>query len=269
MSFRQPTALTIAGTDPTGGAGIQADIKTMLANGVYAMSVITAVIAQNTCGVFGLCNLSEELIRKQIDAIFTDIPPDAVKIGMIGKLSQARGIAEALRHYKARNIVLDPVLGASVGGRFMDEPTIREIKRELFSLSSLITPNIPETEALTGKTILSQKDMEKAAALLSEEYGCAVLIKGGHRRQDTDDLLYDKGLFIWFRGKRIDNPNTHGSGCTLSSAITSNLAKGKTLAESVEQAKAYLRHAIEKRLDLGQGNGPIDHGSSLSGQFIQ
>lgn len=267
MSSQVPSALTIAGTDPSGGAGIQADIKTLFANGVYGTSVITAVIAQNTQAVFDILNIPPDLIKKQLEAVFSDIPPLSVKIGMVGEMLQIRTIAETLRRYRAKNIVVDPVMGSSSGRRFMTEQTMQEIKKELFPLATLITPNIPEAAAFTGIKILSQKDMEKAAALLARKYGCAVLIKGGHRCSDADDLFYLKDHPFWLRSERIENPNTHGTGCTLSSAIAANLAKGRNLHQSVSLAKAYIYDAIFARLDLGQKNGPIDHAVSLTGKY--
>lgn len=262
------TAVTIAGSDPSGGAGIQADIKTMLANGVYAMSVLTALTAQNTKGVSGIFTLSTDFIKAQMDAVFTDIPPDAVKIGMVSEEGCISCIAERLRYYESKNVVVDPVMIATSGAKLIEDTASAAMKKELFPLAALITPNIPEAEALTALSINCHADMEKAAALLHEEHGSAVFLKGGHRLTDSDDLFYDGNKFIWLRGEHIDNPNTHGTGCTLSSAIAANLAKGKNLHQSVTLAKAYVYDAIAAKLNLGEKNGPIDHASSLKGEYM-
>lgn len=258
------TALTIAGSDSSGGAGIQADIKTMMANGVYAMSAVTALTAQNTIGVTGIMEVPPEFLQMQLDAVFTDIYPDAVKIGMVPGTALIRCIVEALQKYQAKNVVIDPVMVASSGARLMDEGALAVIKDELFPLAALLTPNIPEAEIICGRKIADAPDMERAAELIGREYGCAVLVKGGHQQQDANDLLWEDGEFRWFYGKRIDNPNTHGTGCTLSSAIASNLAKGETLEISVRKAKDYLSGTLAAMLDLGRGSGPMDHGFALS-----
>lgn len=262
------TALTIAGSDSSGGAGIQADIKTMLSNGVYAMSAITALTAQNTTGVTGIMEVTPEFLAEQIDAIFTDIYPDAVKIGMVASSPLIRIIAEKLKEYGAKNIVVDPVMVATSGSRLISEEAISTLKECLLPMASVLTPNIPETEVLSGMPVRSEGDMISAAKRISENYHCAVLCKGGHQLSDANDLLYRDGSFQWFYGKRIDNPNTHGTGCTLSSAIASNLAKGFDLDTSVERAKAYISDALGAMLDLGKGSGPMDHGFDLSGKYI-
>ena len=253
------TVLTIAGSDCSGGAGIQADIKTMLANGVYAMSAITALTAQNTTGVTGIMEVTPQFLGEQLDNIFTDIPPDAVKIGMLSSGEIMKAAAGKLREYRARHVVLDPVMVSTSGSRLMKEDAELILQEGLFPLAELITPNIPEAEVLTGRKIRSAADMEQAAAFLYERWHCAVLCKGGHRINDADDLLYADGAARWIRGERIDNPNTHGTGCTLSSAIACNLAKGYGLYEAVEKAKRYLSHALSARLDLGKGVGPMNH----------
>ena len=253
------TALTIAGSDSSGGAGIQADIKTMIMNGVYAMSAITALTAQNTTGVTGIMESTPEFLAKQIDAVFDDIRPDAVKIGMVASSELIRTIADRLRAYDADNIVVDPVMVSTSGARLIDEDAVAVLKSELLPLATLATPNIPEAEVLADMKITSADDMVKAAEKINRAYGCAVLCKGGHSLNDANDLLYTDGHAVWFNGTRIDNPNTHGTGCTLSSAIASNLAKGYTLSESVERAKDYISRSLASLLDLGKGSGPINH----------
>ena len=255
--------LTIAGSDSSGGAGIQADIKTMLVNGVYAMSAVTALTAQNTTGVEAIMEVSPDFLEKQLDAVFTDIFPCAVKIGMVSSAELIEVIAERLSRYKAENIVVDPVMVSSTGTTFMDDEAIRVIKEKLFPLAALITPNIPEAQLLTGIRIKSMEDMEAAAQEIGEKYQCAVLLKGGHCKEGANDLLWETGKATWFCGTRVDNPNTHGTGCTLSSAIASNLAKGLTLEQSVKKAKEYLSAVIGAMLDLGKGSGPMDHGYFL------
>lgn len=254
------TALTIAGSDCSGGAGIQADIKAMMANGVYAMSAITALTAQNTLGVTGIMEVSPEFLLKQLDAVFTDIPPDAVKIGMVSSGQLITVIAETLQRYHAANIVLDPVMVSTSGSRLIDEEAIQVLKEKLLPLATVITPNIPETEVLWGRAVTSAEDMERAAADISDQYGTAVLCKGGHRQNNADDLLCADGKMHWFEGRRVNNPNTHGTGCTLSSAVASYLAKDFSLAEAVQEAKEYVAGALESGLDLGKGRGPLNHG---------
>ena len=263
------TALSIAGSDPSGGAGIQADIKTMTANGVYAMSAITALTAQNTTGVRSILESTPEFLAQQIDAVFEDIRPDAVKIGMVSSAELAGVIAKRLAYYKAQNVVVDPVMVATSGSELIKTDAVSVLTREIFPLAAIITPNIPEAEALSGIRVRAKEDMERVARLIGDTYGCAVLIKGGHSVSDANDLLYGKGSFKWFCGKRIDNPNTHGTGCTLSSAIASNLAKGYDLEASVRRAKEYISGALAAMLDLGQGSGPMDHSFDLVGHFIK
>lgn len=253
------TALTIAGSDSGGGAGIQADIKTMTMNGVYAMSAITALTAQNTIGVTAIEEVAPEFLGKQIDAVFTDIYPDAVKIGMVSSKEIISEIAYKLKKYKAKNIVVDPVMIATSGAKLISEEAVETLKIELLPLVSVLTPNIPEAEVLSGISITNEQDMENAARRISEQYGCAVLCKGGHQTNDANDFLYSNHSGKWFYGKRIDNPNTHGTGCTLSSAIASNLAKGYALEEAVQMAKEYISGALSAMLDLGKGSGPMNH----------
>lgn len=262
------TALSIAGSDSSGGAGIQADIKTMTAHGVYAMTAITALTAQNTTGVAGILETTTDFLSDQLNAVFQDIFPDAVKIGMIPSAALIGAAADALAAYGARNIVLDPVMVATSGSPLMQSSALNTMKERLLPLADLVTPNIPEAEALTGMKIISASDMECAARILSEEFGCAVLIKGGHKLNEANDLLWRDGSGRWFNGRRIDNPNTHGTGCTLSSAIAANLAKGKGLEEAVGSAKEYISGALAAMLDLGQGSGPMNHLFDLKSSFI-
>ncbi len=259
------TALTIAGSDSSGGAGIQADIKTMTVNGVYAMSAVTALTAQNTTGVTGIMNVSPEFLGLQLDAVFTDIFPDAVKIGMVSSADLIRVIAEKLRFYGARNIVVDPVMVATSGAKLLSEDAAGILQEELFPLADVLTPNIPEAEVISGMRIRDERDMEAAAEKIGEKFGTAVLLKGGHRVNDASDLLWRRDSARWFYGKRIDNPNTHGTGCTLSSAIAAGLAKGYGLEASVERAKEYISGALGAMLDLGAGSGPMNHAFMLSG----
>ena len=260
------TALTIAGSDSSGGAGIQADLKTMIANGVYAMTAITALTAQNTTGVQGIFEVTPEFLEQQIDSVFTDIRPDAVKIGMVSSVGLIESIAKKLKQYEAENIVVDPVMVATSGSRLISEDAIGALKELLLSMATVLTPNIPETEVLSGMEVTTADDMIAAAKYISETYHCAVLCKGGHQLNDANDLLYRNGDYKWFNGKRIDNPNTHGTGCTLSSAIASNLAKGYDLDTAVERAKAYISGALAAMLDLGRGSGPMDHGFDFRGK---
>ena len=260
-----PIALSIAGSDSSGGAGIQADLKTMSAHGVYGMTAITALTAQNTTGVRSIMEVTPDFLADQLDAVFTDIYPDAVKIGMMASGALIHVIAQKLRQYDARHIVVDPVMVATSGSKLMQEDALDTLLHELLPLAEVITPNIPEAEVLTGMKIASPANMEEAARLLSEECGCAVLLKGGHHLNDANDLLCQNGSVQWFHGQRIDNPNTHGTGCTLSSAIASNLAKGLPLSEAVHQAKAYISGALAAMLDLGAGSGPLNHLFALQG----
>ena len=262
------TALTIAGSDSSGGAGIQADIKTMMANGVYAMSAVTALTAQNTIGVTDILESTPYFLGEQLDAVFTDIFPDAVKIGMVSSAELITVIAEKLKQYGAKHIVVDPVMVATSGAKLLRSDAMEALAR-LLPMAEVLTPNIPEAEILSGLSITDATGMETAAKSISERYGCAVLCKGGHQINDADDLLWRHGVGKWFRGKRINNPNTHGTGCTLSSAIASNLAKGYDLDESVERAKEYISGALAAMLDLGHGSGPMNHAFELQGEFMK
>ena len=263
------TALTIAGRDSSGGAGIQADFTTRTANGVFAMSAITALTAQNTTGVTDIFETTPHFLAEQLDAVFTDIYPDAVKIGMVSSAELIGTIADKLQEYGARHIVVDPVMVATSGSKLLRDDAVDALTARLLPMAEVLTPNIPEAEILSGMSIKNAADMEKAAQTISEKYGCAVLCKGGHQINDADDLLWRSGAGKWFRGRRIDNPNTHGTGCTLSSAIASNLAKGYDLDTSVERAKAYISGALAAMLDLGHGSGPMDHMFALKGEFTE
>ena len=275
------TALTIAGSDSCGGAGIQADIKTMTMNGVYAMSAITALTAQNTTGVTGIQEVTPEFLQQQIDAVVSDIRPDAVKTGMVSSIPLIKVIASSIKKYGLKNVVVDPVMVATSGAKLISDDAIDTLKKELFPLAAVITPNIPEIEflleslnfqpdssnladSISSLKIISEAQMEEAARKIHEEFGCAVLVKGGHNVNDANDFLYGKnpdGTIVkkWFRGKRINNPNTHGTGCTLSSAIAANLAKGCSLEQSVANAKEYISGALAAMLNLGKGRGPMAH----------
>ena len=255
--------LTIAGSDCSGGAGIQADLKTMLANGVYGMSAITALTAQNTTGVEGVLETPPDFLEKQLDCVFTDIFPDAVKIGMVSSEKLIRVIGKALVRYGAKNIVVDPVMVSTSGSRLMEEGAVQALTETLIPLAAVVTPNIPEAEVLSGRKIVDEQDMEAAAGDIAKRFGCPVLVKGGHQVSTATDFLLAGEQAEWFRGKRIDNPNTHGTGCTLSSAIAANLAKGCSLKEAVGLAREYLTILLEDGLDLGSGSGPLNHGAGM------
>ena len=257
------TALTIAGSDSSGGAGIQADLKTMTMNGVYGMSAITALTAQNTTGVTGIMEVTPEFLEKQLDAVFSDIFPDAIKTGMVSSSELIRVIAEKIKQYNASNIVVDPVMVATSGAKLISDDAIETLKEYLLPLATVITPNIPEAEVLSGMIIKTEDDMVEVARLIYKNYGCAVLCKGGHQVNDANDLLYSADGPVWFKGKRIDNSNTHGTGCTLSSAIAANLAKNKSLEDAVKAAKDYISGALAAMLDLGKGSGPLAHNYEL------
>ena len=260
--------LSIAGSDSSGGAGIQADIKTIMAHGSYAMTVITVLTAQNTTGVYGISEVAPEFVENQLDCVFTDIFPDAVKIGMVYSAAIIGSIAKKLKQHQARNIVLDPVMVATSGGRLLSDDSIESLKAELMPLADLITPNIPEAECLCGFGIHSRLDMVRAAKKIAATYAGSILIKGGHLYESADDFLLIQGNKgceeVWFPGVKIDNPNTHGTGCTLSAAIACNLAAGDEMKAAVKKAKDYVAGALLANLDLGQGSGPLDHGFQLT-----
>ena len=239
----------------------------MCANHVFATSAITALTAQNTLGVTGIMDVIPEFLGEQLDAVFTDIYPDAVKIGMVSSSSLIEMIAKKLKEYKAENIVVDPVMVATSGARLISEDAIETLKKELLPLATLITPNIPEAEVLSEMDIVDEESMVEAVKKISETFGCAILVKGGHQINDANDLLYRNDSFTWFKGKRINNSNTHGTGCTLSSAIASNLAKGFDLDDSVKRAKDYISGALSAMLDLGKGSGPMDHSFAIDNEY--
>ena len=267
--MKMKTALTIAGSDCSGGAGIQADIKTMTMNGVYAMSAITALTAQNTTGVRKIQESTPEFLEQQIDAVFEDIFPDAVKIGMVSSSEIVCVIADRLKYHKAKNIVVDPVMVATSGSSLMKTDAVKTLIDVLLPIATLVTPNIPESEVLSGISIENKEDMQMAAKTIGDKYSCAVLLKGGHSINDANDLLYANGEFKWFYGKRIDNPNTHGTGCTLSSAIAANLAKGFEVSDAVRKAKEYISDALAAGLDLGSGSGPLMHNFDLKEKYTE
>lgn len=255
--------LTIAGSDSSGGAGIQADLKTMTMHGVYGMSVITALTAQNTTGVAGVMSVTPQFIQLQLSSVFSDICPDSIKIGMLAKQEIIEAIAEFFETERAtmQNIpvVLDPVMVTTSGCSLMEQNASRAMMEQLFPWATLITPNIPEAEALTGAAIENFADMEREARALEQRFGCSVLVKGGHCKEGASDVLCTGGQTHWFTGEILSNPNKHGTGCTLSSAIASNLALGMDLAESCARAKKYVERSIGANLNLGAGSGPLNH----------
>ncbi|MCI7398630.1 MAG: bifunctional hydroxymethylpyrimidine kinase/phosphomethylpyrimidine kinase [Spirochaetia bacterium] len=258
------SVLSIAGSDSIGGAGIQADIKSITCNGCYAMTAITAMTAQNTLGVKSIQESSPEFLEDQIDAIFADIVPDAVKIGMVSNRKLIEIISRKLKEYGAKNIVLDPVMVATSGAKLISEDAIEILKENLIPLATLITPNIPESEILSGMKIETEEQMVYAAKQISEKFKTAVLVKGGHSINDANDVLYADGKFLWFPQERIENSNTHGTGCTLSSAIASHLAKGEPIECAINSAKKYLTECLKAGLDLGKGSGPLMHNYKFS-----
>lgn len=252
--------LSIAGSDPSGGAGIQADIKTIAAHRLYGETVITALTAQNTMGVYGIEDVSPEFVKQQIDAVFSDIRPAAVKIGMVSSVSIIETIAEGLTRWDADNVVLDPVMVSTTGGSLISDEAIEALKAILIPLADIITPNLPEAEALAGFEFYSEKDMERAAFQMSKVSKGAVMIKGGHSIHAADDVLVsDGGTITWMREGRVETENTHGTGCSLSSAIACNLALGFDMIHSVRKAKEYITGALQDGLNLGQGTGPLNH----------
>ena len=261
------TGLSIAGSDSSVGAGIQADIKTMTINGVFAMSAVTALTAQNTTGVRSVQEAAPEFLKQQIDAVFEDIFPDAVKIGMVSSSELIRIISDRLRYHKAVNIVVDPVMVSTSGSALMKNDAVVTLTEELLPIAALVTPNIPEAQVLSGMDIADREAMNEAAGIIGDNYGCAVLLKGGHSVNDASDLLYDNGEYCWFEGRRIANPNTHGTGCTLSSAIAANLAKGYDLKTSVQRAKEYISGALADMMNLGHGSGPMNHAFDFNSKF--
>lgn len=255
--------LSIAGSDSSGGAGIQADLKTITCLGEYGMTVLTALTAQNTMGIGGVEAVSVSMVQAQMDEVFQDIRPEAAKLGMIATPDIMEAVCKKLIYYKAENIVVDPVMVATSGGTLMENRTVQTLKDKLIPLADVITPNIKEAEVLSGMEIHGKLDMEQAAEKIAQYYSGAILIKGGHLRDSADDLLYQNGASIWFNGAHIDNENTHGTGCTLSSAIATFLAKGNSIEESIGLSKDYVAGAIRAGLNLGKGRGPLQHNYRL------
>lgn len=260
--------LSIAGSDSSGGAGIQADLKTITCLGEYGMTVITALTAQNTMGVESVETVSVQMVRSQMDAVFCDIRPDAVKLGMISTPDIMGAVCDKLVEYKAENIVVDPVMVATSGSTLMEDRTVQTLKQRLIPIADIITPNISEAEVLSGIKINARADMQKAAEKIAVYYQGTILIKGGHLSEDAEDLLYQGGKTVWFSGKRLGNPNTHGTGCTLSSAIATFLAKGFCMEDSVERAKNYVAGAVAAGLDMGNGRGPLWHNYILEKELL-
>ncbi len=251
--------LTIAGSDCSGGAGIQADLKTIAAHKMYGMSVITALTAQNTTGVYGVLEASPEFIAAELDCVFQDIIPDAVKIGMVSNREIIQTIVQKLRQYQVKNIVVDPVMISTSGSKLLSDQAVETLVEELLPLADILTPNLKEAEVLCGFAVETEADMVRAAEAIGRTLRGAVLVKGGHLTETADDLLAEAGCFTWIRGERVDNPNTHGTGCTLSSAIACQLAAGEDHLAAVRNAKAYLTGALRAGLNLGKGSGPLDH----------
>lgn len=251
--------LTIAGSDPSGGAGIQADLKTFAAYKTYGMSVITSLTSQNTMGVTDVVDLSPEFVGKQLDAVFEDIYPDAVKIGMVSNEGIIGIIAKKLKEYEAINVVLDPVMVSTSGSELMNAEARDLLIEELLPLADIITPNMREAAVLSGIDVNIKEDMEKAARIIGEKIDGAILVKGGHLKASADDLLYINKELNWIEGDRLENTNVHGTGCTLSSAIAANLGKGMDVKQAFIEAKEYLTGAIKDGLDLGEGRGPLNH----------
>lgn len=276
--MRLPSVLSIAGSDSSGGAGIQADLKTALANGVFGMSAVTALTAQNTMGVTGVHEVPPEFLAQEIDAVFDDIRPDAVKIGMVASVPLIRTIAERLRAYGAKHVVVDPVIVATSGARLLNENAADALASELFPLAEIITPNLPELFVLdrnvggapeSEETYRSAEARIEAGKRILSRFGCPVLVKGGHSKGRADDLLVLRDGVKEFPGERVATDNTHGTGCTLSTAIAANLAKGMTLPKAVERGKAYVAGALAAGLDMGRGCGPLHHGFAIESEFSQ
>ena len=261
--------LTIAGSDPSGGAGIQADIKTITVHGLYACAVITSLTAQNTRGVYGIRDVEPDFVAAQLDSVFSDIYPDAVKIGMVSGEGILEVILNKLRQYRPSHIIIDPVMVSTSGRELLSYRARKLMEEELLPMGTLITPNLPEAQTLTGLSVQTEADMEEAAERLALRTGNAVLIKGGHREGEAADILFCGGKVSRFVSPRIENPNTHGTGCTLSSSIACHMAEGNDMEESIRKAKEYLNGALEAMLDLGKGNGPLNHMYAIRGSGIQ
>lgn len=253
------TVLTIAGSDSSGGAGIQADLKTMSALHTYGMSAITALTAQNTTGVYGIMDTTPEFLKNQLDCIFTDIFPDAIKIGMVSQPALVECIADQLLYYQAKNIVLDPVMVSTSGSKLMQNEATSTLLERLLPLADIITPNLSEAEVISQMKIETKEEMVEAAKKISQYYDGYILIKGGHFSGNADDLVYHNGTITWLTAPKLDNPNTHGTGCTLSSAIACFLAKGEEPMSAIYHAKEYVCQAIRYGMNLGKGRGPLNH----------
>lgn len=261
MIEKIPRALTIAGSDSGGGAGIQADLKTFTSHRVYGLSVLTSVTSQNTLGVYGIHDISPVFVENQIDAVANDIGFDAVKLGMLSNAAIAKSVAVKLKKYRAENLVIDPVMAAKDGSTLLKESAVEVYREYLFPQAAVVTPNIREAEILLGEQISTPDDMKNASEEIIK-YGCgAVLMKGGHleNKFKAVDILYDGKNFREFSTERIKTENTHGTGCTYSAAICANLAKGLSLVESVSLAKEYITNAIKNSFRIGRGHGPLNH----------
>ena len=255
--------LSIAGSDCSGGAGIQADLKTFSAHGIYGMSVITSVVAENTARVISYQNISPQIINEQMDAVFEDIFPEAVKIGMLSCEETMLAITAGLRKWHPHNIVVDTVMYAKNGDALMEPKAINTLIESVLPSATLITPNIPEAEKIARYSISSVTDMESVGRIIYETCGTSVLIKGGHKIGEATDVLFDGKQYYYYTSERINTKNTHGTGCTFSSAIAAQLALGKSLDQAIQQAKQYITTAIQHSLEIGQGHGPTNHFYSL------
>lgn len=261
------TVLTIAGSDPFGGAGLQADLKTFTAHDVYGMTVITLLSAQNSIGFYEASVTSVDLLEKQIDAIFEDVRPDAIKTGMLLSSEIIKLVADKLKQYKPNNLLIDPVMIAHRSIILIKEDAQKTMINELIPLADIITPNLGEAEIISGMKIKNKEDMIKATKKIFDRFGCVVFTKGGISKDDADDLLYTKDGYKWIKGDLIDTKNTRGTGCSLSAAIISNLAKGKSIEESVTQAKRFVTKGLESNIQIGNGRGPIQHSFDIEGEY--
>ena len=259
MAYRIPSVLSIAGSDSSGGAGIQADIKTVEALGLFAQTAVTSITAQNTLGVTAVADVDPGIVSAQIKAVFDDIRPQAVKIGMVSSAAIVEAVADALSSCGAEHIVVDPVMVATSGARLISDDAREALVERLFPMADVVTPNVPEAESLTGRNISSADDMRAAAADIALLCGGAVLVKGGHATGGADDVLLCGGMYRVFRSERVDTRNTHGTGCTLSSAIACGLARGLSIPDACREAKEYVFGALRAGLAMGKGSGPLDH----------
>ena len=256
---RIPTAMTIAGSDSGGGAGIQADLKTFAALGVYGTSALTAITAQNTIGVSGVHEIPTDIIAAQMEAVFSDIGADAVKTGMLSSVAIVEVVSRQLQHHGVESLVVDPVMVAKSGDSLLQEDAVDALRTLLVPLAAVLTPNIPEAEALTGMKINSDADVRRAAEQIIQMGAGSVVVKGGHREGPATDVFYDGDRFQEFTAPRIDTKNTHGTGCTFASAVAAGLARGMSVIDSVAQAKEYVTEAIRRSFAIGRGHGPLNH----------